>query len=101
MGAYRHLVKARRKAARGYRPGEAPARRSRARSRRPGVDCGLVLLPGAIPMRCRWPLVVAVAPAGSCRSAGPIAPAAPAPREQAPTAGRLTEAVRWASDSAE
>ena len=39
-----------------------------------------------------------------CRSAGPIAPVAPPPREQPPaalSAGRLPEAVRWASDSAE
>jgi 5'-nucleotidase (lipoprotein e(P4) family) len=56
-------------------------------------------------MTCRSPLVLAVALAASCRSAGPIAPVAPAAREQAPagalTAGRLPEAVRWASDSAE
>jgi 5'-nucleotidase (lipoprotein e(P4) family) len=55
-------------------------------------------------MTCRSPLVLAVAFTVCCRSAGPIAPVAPAPREQAPaalTAGRLPEAVRWASDSAE
>ncbi len=55
-------------------------------------------------MTCRSPLALAVALAVSCRSAGPIAPVAPEPREQAPaplTAGRLPEAVRWASDSAE
>jgi 5'-nucleotidase (lipoprotein e(P4) family) len=56
-------------------------------------------------MTCRWPLVLAVALTVSCRSGGPIAPVAPAPREQAPaaapTTGRIPEAVRWASDSAE
>src|SRR5512143_2895166 len=55
-------------------------------------------------MTCRSPLALAVALTVCCRSSGPIAPVAPAPREQAPaalTAGRLPESVRWVSDSAE
>jgi 5'-nucleotidase (lipoprotein e(P4) family) len=57
-------------------------------------------------MTRRWPLVLAVALVASCRTAGPAVPPAtapPAPAQAAatPTAGRLPEAVRWASDSAE
>ena len=56
-------------------------------------------------MTCRSPLVLAAALTLSCRSAGPIAPQPPASREPAPvaspTAGRLPEAVAWASGSAE
>ncbi len=56
-------------------------------------------------MTCRSPLVLAVVLTVSCRSAGTIAPQSSAPRPPAaaaaPTAPRLPEAVRWASDSAE
>jgi 5'-nucleotidase (lipoprotein e(P4) family) len=56
-------------------------------------------------MTSRWPFVLAVALAASCRSAGPIAPPppprpAPAPAA-APTVRQIPEAVRWSSDSAE
>ncbi len=56
-------------------------------------------------MTCRWPIVLAVALTVSCRTSGPIVPPSPAPRAPAPavapTAGRVPESVRWASDSAE
>ena len=53
-------------------------------------------------MTCRSPFVLAVALTVSCRSGGPVAPVVPASREPAPAAeGRLPEAVRWASNSAE
>jgi len=56
-------------------------------------------------MTRRWPLVLAVALTASCRTAGPVppapAPTTPAPAATAATAGRIPEAVRWSSDSAE
>jgi 5'-nucleotidase (lipoprotein e(P4) family) len=51
-------------------------------------------------MTRRWPLLLAFALTVSCRSAGPITPVAPAPRQQ-PATARVPGAVRWSSDSAE
>ena len=55
-------------------------------------------------MNCRWPLVLAVALAISCRTAAPAGPPAapaPAPPATAAPAARVPEAVRWSIDSAE